>query len=265
MSKAAFLKELMGAIAARAAPDTAPAVTRSDPVGTIRAYHGTTGARGDGTGFEGLSPDMRWDQLGLHVGTTPQANSFAGWKPDMDDADVALNPDYYGKMVERNARVVPLDISLKNPIRLEDRSGSWKPYEIYDQLMEQGKITDDPDMRHEIWKAAISGNVDTRKESMRRIREIIEGLGHDGVVYKNRVEGIPSPLRNSRIDRAEAELGRSSEEMKDDEFLRYLPEAQDSYIVWSKDSYRSPFGEGEGAGWSEGGYVSPLQAAYRNR
>ena len=272
MGKGAFLRELTEAIAERAAPEAAAAEKKA-----MRLYHGTEGGtpkryteikspRGfykahAHQGFDELSADQNWDQLGLHMGSPKQANSFAGLAAEVSDEDLAMNPDYYANRAKDRGRVIPLDVEMANPLRLEDRSGSWKPVEVYDQLVEQQKIVDDPDVRHQLWKQQIGGAED-QMSAMQQIREMIENAGHDGVVYLNRVEGLPFNERFSALQRAEQE-GFSPEKMTDDDIRKYLPDAQDSYITWNKDKYRSPFGEGTGAGWAEGGPVSPLQAAYR--
>ena len=275
MGKGAFLRELTEAITERALPAAEkPAAAQSQ---AMRLYHGTTG----GTpkryteiksptgftrahahqGFDELSADQNWDQLGLHVGNPKQANSFAGLAAEVSDEDLMMNPEYFADRVPDRGRVIPLDVEMSNPLRLQDRTGHWKPIEIYDQLVEQQKIVDDPDVRHQLWKLQIGGGKD-QTSAMQQIREMIEDAGHDGVVYLNRVEGLPSSERFKGLQRAEDE-GFLPEKMTDDDIRKYLPDAQDSYITWNTDKYRSPFGEGTGAGWAEGGPVSPLQAAYR--
>lgn len=255
MGKAAFLKELMGAIAERGAGEAEKKA--------MRLYHGTNKSdpariNKDLQGFDHLSPDISSDQLGLHLGPPVQANSFAGRAPEVTDEHIALNPDYFwSKSSLENARVVPLDVELENPIRLQDRTGHWQPTEIWRQLRDLGVVPDDRDVYGELNSLWRSYDLKKRDEAMNRVRKMIEDAGHDGVVYKNRVEGIPSGTVYSRTK------GRDTEQMSDEEFLKHVPEAQDSYIVWDRKKYRSPFGEGTGAGYNDGGYVSPLSAAYR--
>ena len=264
--KAAFVKALTNALVERAAGAAAPAEKKA-----LRLYHGTIGTdsnrveryvddfgRTTGSarqGFDHLSPDMNWDQLGLHVGTQRQANSFAGWRPEHTDEDVLVDPNYFSSRVLDSARVVPLDVDLNNPLRLEDRTGHWQPHEIYRQLVNMDKLPMDKDTFLELSNAAKSRNSADRADAMKRVRQMIEGLGHDGVVYKNRVEGIPSGITYNRLK------GLDEEELSDEEFSKLVPEAEDSYIIWNKDKYRSPFGDGTGAGFSNGGPVGPLSLA----
>lgn len=229
----------------------------------MRLYHGTnkTDPARIGKGLEGfdhLSPDINPDQLGLHMGPSIQANSFAGRTPEITDEDIALNPHYYwSKGSLEDARVVPLDVDVQNPIRLQDRTGHWQPTEIWRQLRDLGVIPDDTTVYSELNSLWKSYDQKKRNEAMNRVRKMIEDAGHDGVVYTNRVEGVPSGMVYSRTK------GRDTEQMTDEEFLQAVPEAQDSYIVWNKDKYRSPFGEGTGAGFAEGGEVDGVDAYFK--
>lgn len=261
MGKGAFLRELAEAITERVGGEAAPAAEAKQ---ALRLYHGTNNTSqarlADGKqGFDHLSPDINSDQLGLHMGSTRQANSFAGRKPEITDEDIALNPHHYWSQgALANARVVPLDVDVQNPLRLQDIEGHWQPKEVYRQLVEMGKVEDDPELRKRLSELWRSENEGKRKIAMNFVRQMIEDAGHDGVVYLNRVEGIPSGVTYSRTKG----LG-SGRELTDDEFRQAVPEAEDSYIVWNRDKYRSPFGDGEGVGFNDGGEVDTVDAYFK--
>jgi len=236
----------------------------------LRLYHGTTklpntivekeGRRfveyGDGSrGFDVLSPDIKSSQLGLHVGSKPQADYFASDGNHLNDADILLNKDYYSKMAPAGGRIAPLDVTLKNPIRLEDRTGSWKPSEIYDQLTRLGKVENNSEVWAKLRDMEVSGKPGDQSKARDIVRQMIEDAGHDGVVYTNRVEGFTTddPIRRRFVKR-----GIYDESSLDDQqWLDVVPEAKgnDSYIVWKPETYKSPFGDGPGVGFADGGEV----------
>lgn len=64
-----------------------------------------------------------------------------------------------------------------------------------------------------------------------------KGDGHDGIVYLNRYEGIS--LRT--IERAQEE-GVNLDTLNDEQFRKFAPEAQDSYIVFRPDQIKNAIG-----------------------
>ena len=152
-----------------------------------RLYHGTKG--GMGRGFDSLDPNQRSINFGLHVGTKPQADYFASGHEHLTDADIMLNKDYYANTaVPNGGRMVQLDMHVKNPIRLEDRTGTWQPSEVYKQLVDLGKVPYNHDTYLTLRENQVRGP-EFKQQALDSVRKMIEDAGHDSIVYTNRVEG----------------------------------------------------------------------------
>lgn len=216
----------------------------------MRLYHG----RSFKEPIKQLDPTISPDQLGIHLGDPETASKFATIRENVRPKDAG-------------ARVIPLDVELKNPLRLQDRHGKWRPDDVYEQLVERGLVEFDEDVAKSLKYRAEGmvqdadgswvdeGSDEAKLDAMLEIQDIIRGLGHDGVVYLNRYEMPKEALeRAMNRDPSLPKLGFIS----DDEFRAEFPEAVDSYIAFRKEQLKSTFGEGPGVGYAGGGLVNKI-------
>lgn len=165
-------------------------------------YHGTT-ADVDFNSF--------WthpgSSLGAHFGSAEQANDLADPNQAIDDKD------------EPGARVIPVYLSIRNPLRLVDPgTGGWNNDSIGGQLVALGILDE------EIYEGS---EYLLPEEYGQAIRSAIEAAGYDGIVYQNRREGIDAE--------AAAQLGH----LRDDEFKRAFANSSDSYIAFHPGQIKS--------------------------
>jgi hypothetical protein len=214
----------------------------------MRLYHG----RSYREPIKQLDPTISPDQLGIHLGDPETAGKFATIRDNVKPTDAG-------------ARVIPLDVDLQNPLRLKDDSGKWHPHKIYKQLADQGLIKYDPWEEIRLERAALgmvqdadgswvdAGDGVAELDAMLEIQDMIRDLGYDGVVYTNRYELPEEAL--ARANEWPASQRNKLKTMSDDDFRKEFPEAVDSYIAFRREQLKSPFGDGPGVGFSEGGRV----------
>ena len=188
----------------------------TNPDGTPKVvYHNTP------TGFESF--DTKRSEMGSHFGTPEQANSFMAPYPKNRSPAGREAVD----MQNRGKRTIPVHLSIKNPYRLVDK-GSFYPGEVARQLHENGIIDDKTLERMQFYK----GDGDDWKK-FKEIQGLLGQHGHDGIVYLNRAEGnIPDealnhPMRNN---------------LTDEEFKKFAPGAEDSYIAFHPGQIKSAIG-----------------------
>lgn len=162
-------------------------------------YHNTAG---DFTEFK------TGNELGAHFGTIEQANSF----PHV------------------NRSTMPVYLSIKNPLRLED-NGDFAYPTVAAQLEDMGLLKKGMADRY---YAAAEDSADV-EEMTRNIQRVIENAGYDGIVYLNRREGVDS-MGPDGFD------GDTISAMSDREFLDEFQEAQDSYIAFHPEQIKSAIG-----------------------
>lgn len=159
-------------------------------------YHGTTNE------FSSFGTDT---ELGAHFGPVEQAELFA--------ADLG-------------ARMIPVYLSIKNPIRLIDLGGFDGQY-VAPQLRDMGLIDD-----QKLEELISSG---FGQKASRDLQSIIRSAGYDGVVYLNRREGQdffgPNGFSGDEIY-----------DMTDEELLEEFPDAQDSWIAFEPTQIKSAIG-----------------------
>lgn len=223
---------------------------RSQPK-PLRLYHG----RAYNEPIQQLDPFISTNQLGIHLGDAATASRFAPIRPDV-------------RVKDAGGRVIPLDVDIKNPLRLPDDEGDWRPANVYRKLTRMGLLDFDPETNKRLtmmqdgliedvdgsWIDA--GDESAALDAMLEIQDIIRGLGHDGVVYTNRYE-IPD---EAAFERAKKRSRFELNSLSDDEFKKEFPEATDSYIAFRNEQLKSPFGEGPGVGYAGGGVVRKLGA-----
>jgi predicted nucleotidyltransferase len=175
-------------------------------------YHAThKGDEKDPLGFDKFKTDS-FTSLGSHFGTSDQANALIKHKNKA-----------FGK--NKNPRVIPVHLAVKNPLRLHDE-GEWYPMFILLQLLDKGLID-----RNEYDNLMASKHIHGKK-GVKIVKDIIRRLGYDSIVYLNRYEidapWIPSNERNG---------------MPDKQFKKKYG-AHDSYIILDQGQAKSPFNKG---------------------
>lgn len=161
-------------------------------------YHATSA---DFTAF-----NTRGRDLGSHFGTKNHVNSFA---------DVT--------------QVIPVYLSIKNPLWLEDRGG-FELTRVIDQLIDAQVLSD---AQADILSDQGAGGVLTESQLSNHLQCIIEQAGYDGIFYINRREGAHDPFG------ADGHDGEDLDEMTDEEFRAEFPAAEVSYIVFNPSQVKS--------------------------
>ena len=128
-------------------------------------YHGTT------KDFDSFEAKANRPEIGFHFGTAKQAEVFAD---------------------KNGGRVIPVYLRIKNPLRMRDAfgRGGIAFSRIAQELSRLGLISSD--------KYFNLAQVRPLREAVAVAQRIIEGAGHDGIVYENAFEG----LRQLRPDEA---------------------------------------------------------------
>jgi len=144
-------------------------------------YHGTR------SNISQFDPDKSWTGLGLHFGSQEQA-------------EASFVTSAAGKRAKIGRVIMPVFISLQNPLRLEDE-GDWDSFEVRKQLVTRGLLSQ---KESEAIEYSVKKMMDKTKperppydkwfrnidaERSRRVRHFIESKGYDGVVYANHYEG----------------------------------------------------------------------------
>lgn len=189
-------------------------------------YHGTT--------EDFASFDSFGRSLGAHFGTRGQAEDRLAFSADQTGAR------YFFGEYDPGAQIMPVYISVRNPLRLEENEGGdWSPPAVKAMLVEKF-----PGSEKQLQNL----------RTLQQLRGFMEAQGFDGIVYENRfeVEGAKQ-LRDARTDArvAYARAGRvegSPEHVAyleaDKALSEYLASAskQDSYIVFRPEQIKSAVG-----------------------
>jgi len=179
-------------------------VLRDDRGEPIILFHGTTAGR-DFTVFNTVSVL----QLGAHVGPYDQANEFGNYISSREPG-----------------RVYPLYVRIENPLRLMDK-GAWRVKDVVPQLLEKGLIDNDrAQIIYDTYR-----DFDYPSDATKYLQNVIRGLGFDGVVYLNRIEGVGP--------RTEGQDLISIDQVSDARFKEVYPEAKDAYIVFDPTQLKS--------------------------
>jgi hypothetical protein len=178
-----------------------------------------------------------------HVGTKSQAEGIIPrGQPEWDE----ITLQNYGKFGDHPS-IMPLYVRIENPVRLHD-IGGFDPPEIAHQLIQKGIFNE------EDWDKV---NSLTRKKRISYVRKRLEDVGHDGIVYLNRQEGVNWEDYN---ELAAEKIGTTGPEAiwnaTDKEYLEIFPAARDSYIPLRPNQIKSVYNTGE---WNN--YTSKLSYA----
>ena len=194
-----------------------------------------------GTGADFTKFRRRVGDIGMHFGTTGQANDRMEY--------LAQRP---GAVPDRNAQVMPVYLSIRNPLRLRD-VGAWKAENLKSELLDL--------FPQDTARIGSRGGRDGLRTTA-DIRAFIQSKGYDGVVYKNtgEVEGS-EPYRQAIAD-AKAALdarfgpGKNSFDVNDQQTPEYVAwrdaqqayadfrdqAGQDSYIAFRPEQIKSAVG-----------------------
>ena len=207
----------------------------------MRVFHGT---KADFNSFR----DVGRNQLGFHVGTVEQADSFVAGVGDRSlfdsDEEFAAAADKFltqaqnvsGGRDKRN--VMPLYVRMKSPVYLEDR-GQWDGETIATQLYEQG-IIDKEELEYLNDGPLSDIEAEPYLDKDMFMREYLKDLGYDGVIYLNRIEGLSA--RDVSIIASTSGEYISAAAASDTEFKYRFPSAQKSYIVFDPNQLKSTTG-----------------------
>ncbi len=178
----------------------------------VRVYHGTTAESKEG--FHTFSTKS---QVGAHLGTVAHAEGFAA----------PANKTALG------GRIYPVYLDIKNPIRLEDR-GYFDVDNILPQLRDRFGDSEALDHAEAVYQDLHNGIA----RGSEAIKEFLQSQGFDGIVYMNRMEGIPRVNPDGSPRSAPMKLFDRS----DEEFRAVFPEAVDSYVAFDPAQIKSATG-----------------------
>ncbi len=129
----------------------------------IRAWHGTTA----------FFTVFRKGDIGYHVGSMEQA----------EDRVRGLE----------SARIMPLFVKANNLLEIGMDYGNWGGSNVALMLLETEVFEDDPDIEDKLRKILkidrAKGKETTSQRQNRALRELLQSLGYDGIVYENAFEG----------------------------------------------------------------------------
>lgn len=179
--------------------------------------------------YRAFDPDR--SELGIHVGSRDQAEGRI---------------DRYALETGSAPRTLPLYVSIKNPIRLQD-FGNFHWHAILPQLERQNVMSFQDaekflkDM-HEVMEEHGALSDETDKIGNAYMREFLKGKGYDSAVYLNRVEGVlerpPAPGKGTSIV---VPIEHIQPAFTDEMFRRKYPGAHDSYIIFDPPQAKSIF------------------------
>ena len=149
-------------------------------------------------------------ELGSHFGTKEQIL-------DLDDKE----------LYQAKPRVLPVYLSIQNPIRLRD-DGGFQPARVLRQLDDMGLLT-------ERQYNALASESNEQKANA-KIRDFLIKAGYDGVVYINRREGY------GRSASAWGDAQLFGSRWSDEQWLEKHPEGRDSYIAFKPTQIKSATG-----------------------
>jgi GGDEF domain-containing protein len=169
-------------------------------------YHGT---RGD---FSTFMESVYGE--GFHFGTVRQANARIGMSPAALRGYKSGPGDHH-----EGANVMPVYLSIKNPIRLPDMD-SWPSADSWLKRISEIPL----DVRDDI-RALIKDKVRSQRfYFMRSVIELLESKGYDGIVYQNEHEAKSArgkswmAFKKEQIKSATANVGEFSPESPDIRF-----------------------------------------------
>ena len=178
-------------------------------------YHAT---RSDFNSFDNIK-----QELGTHVGTMRQARDRA------EVGRIRLTSDKF--LYTSNTSIMPLYISIKNPLELTD-NGGFKFIDIGKQLIDRGVIT------KRDWESIISSNNEHMYDPL--LKKLLKEKGYDSIKYLNRFEGL---LNEEYTNENFAKINSVNRmNLSDKDFKKRFPLAEYSYIVFDAGRIKSATG-----------------------
>lgn len=154
--------------------------------------------------------DTQLSEVGSHFGTQAQSNSVFIVQGD-----------------NRRGSTYPVYLSIKNPIRLEDKGNFDAIYNVMPQLADI--FEGDPDFK-DMYDA--TGYYINSRQSNDIIQRFLKKKGYDGIVYLNRAEGFDET-------NGEKPSSFDLQNLTDEEFMDRFPEAEDSWIAFDPGQIKS--------------------------
>lgn len=195
--------------------------------------------------FHGTSKEFesfRLSDIGSHFGTEDQANSRIARRV-FNDNEAKADPDNvlgldFGKgrnSFTEGGRIIPVYLSIKNPVRIRDINSFDDPIFVGEELVRKGIITEQERLEAQR-NPIITGGIVSEQANLRKLRNLLKEKGYDGIVYLNRHEGVKEDVND---------LGDLEATTTDEAFKQRHPSAEDSYIVFESTQVKSIFNEGD--------------------
>lgn len=190
------------------------------------------------------------EQLGIHVATDPrQTDYFTSYDPHSNmfsERWPVAPPDeqlrYSYNNIKSYGRSIPMYARVQNPLRLPDL-GNWSPPEVLSAMQETN-----PEAYRRVVNVVRRENKKLDELTERELRNVLELAGYDGIVYRNRFEGLPIPvaleMQKKLKSLTKSMAGHESEidEALDASLKEMWPEAGDAYIVFRPNQLKSAIG-----------------------
>ncbi len=169
--------------------------------------------------------------LGSHFGTIDQANdrlrALAGWTREdpLFKIKSAIGMD---DKADIGSRIIPVYLSIKNPLRMNDAGDFSDPSQVLRAIQEAG-------IPYKDYKA-IKEVVDEGKD-ISWVKDKIEELGYDGVIYQNQAEGPgdsyiafnPKQIKSIFAEKFDLRSPDYLEQLSEDEILDSLPTPEEIF------------------------------------
>lgn len=200
-------------------PESAGALTPSQPsvpveAGSqgIRAYHATQSPK-DFSKFR-----RKLSDVGIHFGTADQANSRVSYLAER------------GKP-EDGMRVFPVDLDIKNPLRLDD-PGHWDADNLAYELRKA--VLKDPTLPFSVEEISELTRRGHPNSQLAALRDLIHSRGYDGIVYKNTGESHgPEALALEKAS-YEAEKAKNAVFGSGKAYYNKEEQAHPAYKAWTE-------------------------------
>ncbi len=189
-------------------------------------YHGTKGEN-----FEEFRTVEGSGHFGAHFGSIQQAENFTS------------------PLGAEGARIYPVNLSIKNPLRLKDLD-TWHWSDIIPELKRKG-IEIPPGVEEERNKFGKPSPEWDKKT----LRDIIESAGYDGITYLNTREGVDE----EGLYKYMKEKGKYHKDLTDEDYKAFG--AEESYIALRPDQIRSTLSSSGRQGDTELAHVNKQEQA----
>jgi len=146
--------------------------------------------------------------LGSHFGTAEQARNLRGGVHEKDTLMDSTAP----------VKTIPVYLRINEPIKLLDR-GSFHADSVAPQLLKAGFI--DKEKSKRLYSIGDKGTVNERRTANNEIKSILADRGYDGVVYKNKQEGVGNSFIAFDPGQIKSAIGNAGEYSADNDSILY--------------------------------------------